>query len=93
MTCAELLRTQAFLDGELDDLASREAERHIEICPECRTFSENAARLSDALRRGTSRYAASADLRSRIATALDAEQQSSERGEHRRRDAVSGRAR
>ena len=32
MTCAEILRTQAFLDGELDSDASRDAERHLENC-------------------------------------------------------------
>lgn len=76
MTCSELLRTQAFLDGELDDRASHEAERHIESCSECRAFSEDAARLSDALRRQTARHVAPSNLRDRIVAALDAEQQS-----------------
>ena len=36
MTCDETLRTQAYLDGELDGAGARDAERHIESCAECR---------------------------------------------------------
>lgn len=73
MTCSELPRTQAYLDGELGERASLEAERHIEMCPECRAFSEDAARLSDALRGGAARHYAPLRLRNRITAALDAE--------------------
>ena len=74
MSCTELLRTQAFLDGELDEKASAEAEAHIRECPECQRFSATAAELSDALQRAPLRYHAPDDLRSRISAALDAEE-------------------
>ena len=51
MNCVELLRTQAFLDGELDEAASRDAERHLQACPECQAFAAAAAKTSDLIRR------------------------------------------
>jgi anti-sigma factor RsiW len=76
MTCPEQLRTQAYLDGELDGHAAAEAERHIETCAECQAFSADAAHLSDAMRRKLTRRRAPAALRARIAAALDAERPS-----------------
>jgi anti-sigma factor RsiW len=76
MSCPELLRTQAYLDGELDGQAATEAERHMETCAECQAFSADAAQLSDAMRRSLTRYRAPADLPARIASALDAERPS-----------------
>jgi anti-sigma factor RsiW len=73
MTCPELLRTQAYLDGELEGAAATEAERHIEGCAKCQAFSADAAQLSDAMRRQVVRHRAPAHLRARIAAALDAE--------------------
>jgi anti-sigma factor RsiW len=73
MTCAETLRTQAYLDGALDGTAAAEAERHIESCPECRTLSAEVAQLSDALRRDATRHRAPDALRARIGARLDAE--------------------
>jgi anti-sigma factor RsiW len=68
-----MLRTQAYLDGELDGTAAVEAERHIESCPECQTLSAEVARLSDALRRDAMRHRAPDALRARIGAMLDAE--------------------
>jgi len=76
MSCGNLLRTQSFLDGELDGAAAEEAERHIESCPECRQFSVDAAQLSDALQRQLPRHRAPAALRSRIHAALKADRPS-----------------
>jgi anti-sigma factor RsiW len=76
MSCPELLRTQAYLDGELDGQAATEAERHMETCVECQAFSADAAQLSDVMRRSLTRYQAPADLPARIASALDAERPS-----------------
>ena len=73
MSCPDLLRTQAYLDGELDDRANREAEHHVQTCAECRAFSEAAAGLSDELRRGIARHTAPTNLRNRITGALDRE--------------------
>ena len=55
MSCVELLRTQAFLDGELDEAASRDAERHLQTCPECQAFAAAAAETSDLIRRHAAR--------------------------------------
>ncbi|HVV66031.1 MAG TPA: zf-HC2 domain-containing protein [Rhizomicrobium sp.] len=73
MSCPELLRTQAYLDGELDGVSASEAERHIESCAECQKASADAAQLSDAIRRDLAPHRAPAALRARIGSALDAE--------------------
>lgn len=73
MNCPELLRTQAYLDGELEGQAAAEAERHIETCTDCEAFSADAAQLSDAMRRKLVRHRAPAHLRTQIAAALDTE--------------------
>jgi anti-sigma factor RsiW len=73
MSCTELLRTQAFIDGELDGKAAAEAEAHIHGCPECQSFSAAAAELSDVLHRAV-RHRAPAALRARISAALEAEE-------------------
>jgi anti-sigma factor RsiW len=73
MSCPELLRTQAFLDGELGDKAAAEIERHLENCPDCQAFSVDIAGLSDAIRRRTTCYWVPAGLRDRISAALDAQ--------------------
>jgi anti-sigma factor RsiW len=71
MTCDELLRTQAFIDGELDDAASRDAQRHMEGCEECQTFVASAAATSDLLRKAQ-RHTAPASLRAKVLADLRA---------------------
>jgi anti-sigma factor RsiW len=73
MTCPELLRTQAFIDGEVAGPDAAAAERHIEHCAECQAFCADAATLSDAIRVSATRYAAPADLRRRVEVMLEAE--------------------
>jgi len=73
MTCSDLLRTQAWLDGELDDRAAAEAERHVAECADCRALSADVADLSDAVRANVSRYRAPAWLHARVIAALDAD--------------------
>ena len=73
MTCAEALRTQAFIDGELDGPAAAAAEQHIEGCAECQALCADAADLSDAIRAHAVRHAAPDALRARIAQRLDRE--------------------
>ena len=73
MNCPELLRTQAFLDGELIGEAAREAERHIATCDECRAFSANIAELSDALRADATQHRAPQSLRDGVGALLDKE--------------------
>ena len=73
MNCPELLRTQAFLDGELTGDAAREAERHIAGCDECRVFSASIAELSDAMRANVAPHRAPQALHNRIGALLDTE--------------------
>jgi anti-sigma factor (TIGR02949 family) len=63
MSCVELHRTQAFLDGELDEATSRDAERHLQACPECQAFAAAAAETSDLIRRHAGRQKAPERLR------------------------------
>ena len=73
MSCPELLRTQAYLDGELEGVAATEAERHIETCVECQQASADAAQLSDAIRSEITHHRAPEALRARIGAMLGAE--------------------
>ena len=70
MTCAEILRTQAFVDGELDSDASRDAERHLESCAECQGFVASTAAMSDLVRRHAVRHTAPAHLRRKLLASL-----------------------
>jgi len=74
MSCPEFLRTQAYLDGELDGVAVSEAERHIETCTECQQASAAAAQLSDAIRSELAANRAPEVLRARIGAMLDEEE-------------------
>jgi len=73
MSCPELLRTQAYLDGELDGVAASEAERHIETCADCQQASADAAQLSDAIRSELAPHRAPEALRAQIGAMLDEE--------------------
>ena len=68
--CPEILRTQAWLDGELDEIAAGEAQRHVETCAGCRAFVSDTAAVSDAIRRDASRWTAPLLLRTRVANAI-----------------------
>ena len=72
MTCVELLRTQAFIDGELDAAASRDAEHHLESCRECQAFVADAARAGDLIRQHAQTYKAPMALRQRVMDDLQA---------------------
>lgn len=72
MSCQENLRTQSYLDGELQGAEAQAAERHLETCAECQTLAAQTADLSDVLRK-TARYRAPESLRLRLAAALDRE--------------------
>lgn len=72
MQCAETLRVQAAFDGELDAVSAAALERHAALCPECRSLREHLERTRTALHRDLDYGRASADLRARIARALDA---------------------
>lgn len=73
MTCAERLRTQAFIDGEIAGTDAEAAERHIDGCADCQAFCSQAAQISDDIRALLPRQAAPASLRLRVQSAIDAE--------------------
>ncbi len=73
MRCAETLKTQAFIDGEVAGAEVEAIERHIEGCAECQAFCATAAALSDAIRARARHHLAPASLRRRVQMALDAD--------------------
>ncbi len=73
MECAERLRTQAFIDGEIAGAEADAIERHIESCADCQAFCADAAALSDDIRSLLPRRLAPIRLRRRIEAALDEE--------------------
>jgi len=73
MDCAELLRTQAFIDGELDSAASADAERHIATCTTCQAFVADAAASADLIRRHAVQHKAPDTLRRKVLNDLKAQ--------------------
>jgi len=73
MSCAEILRTQAFIDGEVVGADAEAIERHIEGCADCQAFCADAAALSDAIRTRAPRHAAPAALRRRVEAMMEDE--------------------
>lgn len=72
MNCKETLRTQSYLDGELQGAEAVAAEQHLESCAECQALAADTADLSDVLR-GATRHRAPDMLRHRLAKELDRE--------------------
>ncbi len=72
MPCAELLQTQAFIDGELPGPEANAAERHIAGCANCQAFCEDAAVLVDEIRSYAPRYTAPDSLKLRVREAIAA---------------------
>ncbi|HEY3637529.1 MAG TPA: zf-HC2 domain-containing protein [Rhizomicrobium sp.] len=71
MSCPENLRTQAFVDGQLNAAETRAAENHIESCAECRQLRAELTGLSEMIRRGAATHGAPPSLAARIQLALD----------------------
>jgi len=72
MACEESLRTQAYLDGELDAAQSLAIEAHLEQCEDCQALAMEHADLKAAMADATYHRAPPA-LRMKISDALDAE--------------------
>jgi anti-sigma factor RsiW len=70
VACAELLKTQAFIDGELSGSEAESAEQHVAGCAECQAFCQEAAALSDVIRSYAPRYAAPDHLKLRVREAI-----------------------
>jgi anti-sigma factor RsiW len=73
MACNEALTTQALFDGALEGDAAREAERHIESCPDCARQMAELEAIRSAMRTPSAYRAADDALRARISAALDLE--------------------
>jgi anti-sigma factor RsiW len=78
MACDEALKTQAYLDGELDAAQSLEVEAHLEHCVECQALAADHADLKSAMA-GAQYHRAPAALRAKIGAALDAESKAENR--------------
>lgn len=73
MQCAELLRVQAYFDGEVDAVSAADIERHAEHCPECRALLQDLEQVRSALRRELTYAHTPPALRARVMHALDQE--------------------
>lgn len=71
--CAESVRVQAHLDGELDAIASLNIEQHMSQCDECRELFLALGRTRAMLKDRLSGPGASASLRAQIQNSLDRE--------------------
>jgi anti-sigma factor RsiW len=72
MDCDQNLKTQSYLDGELQGVEALEAERHLETCAACQALAAETADLSDLLR-GATRHTAPQALREKLSARLDRE--------------------
>jgi anti-sigma factor RsiW len=72
MACEESLKTQAYLDGELDAAQSLDVEAHLEHCAECQALAADHADMKAAMT-GVTYHRAPAALRAKIGDMLDAE--------------------
>jgi anti-sigma factor RsiW len=73
MECAENLRVQAYLDGELDAVAAAEIERHLATCEECRALLQELRQVRTLLRDKLPKTSMPGSLRAGIMDALDRE--------------------
>jgi anti-sigma factor RsiW len=73
MQCAELLRVQAYFDGEVDAVSAADIERHAEHCAECRALLQDLEQVRTALRQELTYTHTPPALRARVMRALDQE--------------------
>jgi anti-sigma factor RsiW len=71
MACPELLRTQAYFDGEIDAGAAAEVQRHIAICAECQSLLNDLTQVRALFRGAAQRIEVPAQLRARISASLE----------------------
>jgi anti-sigma factor (TIGR02949 family) len=75
MECPESKRLQEYFDGEVDAAAAAQIRRHLENCAECQGELQALERVRNLLRGPAARVAAPAEVRARLAAALDREPQ------------------
>jgi anti-sigma factor RsiW len=73
MKCAELLRAQAYFDGELDALSAANVERHSDTCAECCALLEDLEQVRTVLRQDLTYASAPPALRAQVMRSLDHE--------------------
>ena len=73
MPCPEALQVQAYVDGDVDALASTAIERHLEQCAECRTLHLDLVQLRTALRGSLPYFDTPPALRAQVMRILDVE--------------------
>lgn len=71
MLCAESLRVQAYVDGELDAPGSLAVEQHLAHCASCQALRSGLEALGSGLRRELRGTQAPPQLRRRVLQALD----------------------
>jgi mycothiol system anti-sigma-R factor len=70
MVCREVIdRISAFLDDELDPVASREVAQHLDSCPDCAAALDRRRALGESLRRDLEYHRAPDLLRARVVRA------------------------
>lgn len=73
MRCAESVRVQAHVDGELDAISSLNIEQHMRECAECDGLHQSLLRTRAMLKERLGNERASPALRARVRAALDDE--------------------
>ena len=73
MLCAESLRVQAYVDGELDAPGSLAVEQHLAHCASCQALRAQLEAMRPALGRALRAVQAPARLRQRVLQALDSQ--------------------
>jgi len=71
MNCEETINLiDAYVDGELDPIASQKVERHLRQCTKCEEGYEAHTAMTQAISRGAPYYKAPTELRERIRSSL-----------------------
>jgi len=71
VNCEEIINLMdAYLDGELDPIASQKVERHLRECPKCEQAYEAQTALAHAVSGGAPYYKAPTELRQRVQSSL-----------------------
>ena len=80
MQCVEVLRVQAYFDGEVDAVSALEVERHAEHCAECRALLGHLAETRARMREELEFQEAPPQLRVSIDRLLDREMRAAAEG-------------
>jgi len=82
MECPEILRVQAYFDGEVDAVSAVDIERHLATCEQCRALLQELQQVRSLLRDEGSKTGIPAQLRARIMISLDHESRPARLAQH-----------